>query len=1707
MKKSSGFLLALTFLLAIFFGTYGLVCVNAAPLEVQADVNHDGVVNEEDLLYIEQILAGQYTDDSVDLDGNHLVELLDKHILENLLNGKMPIQESNDLLDNAEKITISGQTGNASAQLQCVIAKADSYMALEYRCRGVNGKPTVEVSFASAQNFTSADVISMDVLFVNEPFLQYRQFQVSVVTGENLTQSNCVTIQPIPTEQGWTKAIVPLYQMKEADLTDVRAIRFHFDALDADGRWDDLQPHRVYIDNVSLNSYSFSMVSLHEVYEFDQGSYVTVKLQPDNAQDISINDANQSYFEENISNFITLNGQKITVNLRYSGVTNCVTMEFDENTKKILSDAIVLKQTVYIQIEAGASFGFDGGKNWTLSKDLNICTGYQDDGTLYWQVCTHSHTEGVPQIVGLEFESIQNFGTDYFYINVKPINQPDIYSRDYNWPYMVGTFSNHVTVNGEKASLTIQYPYVRNRLYLKVDTQTKALIENAQSQQNTVYITLEGGSTLGFNENNMWVLHKDLTICNSFDDNGNMTWQVCPHTVHIEQTEIDVVDNGESAYSIVIPENATDCEQFAASELQSFLHQTTGVKLPIKKDTDTTVGVFALSVGNTQRLKNSGLTLENGTTKDVYAITNKGYTIYLYGNTDRAALYSVYEFLESYTGLRFVAADYTYIPQCEKITIEKNLHKRFDSVVDLRMYWTCDSMYDALYAARKRLVAHWNVSAPKYGEGLYRDYNAQGHNTRSLIQAGLAYYGLTEVPDYVYATDLAGNRLTEQIGNDTVWDICWSDGIAEDGTFIEELRIDANGKAQPTVAQLLLAGLKAQVDSNKTATIFNVTQEDNRTVICNCTQCSRHTQNYGAHSGNIVRMMNALAVELNAYTLGPSGDGRAVKLLTTAYFYSQEAPVLGTAGNYYIYDQTVIPNEHTFIQYATMDYCNHAFGVSDAIQPDEHKACMNKWEWLCSSNQNLLLYTYSTNFNCSFTYNPNLAGLLDTFYYSIENLSDTLLLFEGDAYSDEWQQSLRAYIMSELFWNPDANVQDLLEEFVTLYYGRSAPVVQAYIDRMEQLCEYNRTTYGSDFHLLVADHIDYEIHRAKFWPLDQLKLSIQELKAELAAIAADNTLSQAEKDRLIGEVEQVLIAPMMQIKYHYNSYYPNLGGKEAFEEELRQLVAKHPAIYNQAKAWELLSEDDPYGFYYDIDFGNDAVLTSDANWATLNGTYKTKLEVNDVAGYFLDVSLQYCGKANRVYVYAGPRTRSWFESELKNGGSLIISIPKGATFTTPEGKSFTLTQEIKLCSTAGADDESTQLGNCSHNGHININYVESNGTSGFYVRLLPYGQSRISYSQEWVTMTGSYQQTILVNGQNMNVPIKYSGVANRIYVAFDDAAVQNVMQQAQQTLNTVWLTIPAGSTLGFDNTNTWVLDKDLTFCCYYDGGSMIWQVCTHQSHEPTLSLNFINDFGSDYISLNVITSNQPSIYSDSHGNWPYLVGTYSDHITVNGKKVTAQIQWPDVTNRLYLKLDSTTQSIISDATELQAVVYITIEKGATLGFDENYLWELDKDITICSTYDAIGKIVWQVCTHSHTDPVPQITGLSLANILSYSDTDMYVNLRTHNQPDIFSSQHGNWPYMVGSFADHVTVNGQKVSLQIQWPDVTNRLYLKFDSVTQNLIVNAKNNHTTLHITIAAGSTIGFDAENLWVLHKDLTVCNSFDSAGNMIWQICSCSGS
>ena len=635
---------------------------------------------------------------------------------------------------------------------------------------------------------------------------------------------------------------------------------------------------------------------------------------------------------------------------------------------------------------------------------------------------------------------------------------------------------------------------------------------------------------------------------------------------------INIVKSGLSGYKIVIPANATECEKFSSEELRDFVKQSTGAVLSIATDNNVVYNPLdkVISIGETTIKTQAGVKMNDGLRKDAFALSSVKRMIFIYGNSDRANLYGVYEFLEQFVGVRFLTAEYTYVPEQQNVELQIPLNIVKNPAFDQRQYWSMDAQTNALYAARKRMVTYWNWSEPQYGYGMYRDFEASGHNVIRLLKSGAESFGLDSIPENAYATDIAGNRMSAVVNDEVVYDICWSDGINDDGTLVKEVKTAADGTKQPTAAQLLLEGLKNLLKENTTATIFCIMQEDTTSVVCDCPDCHAKKELYGAVSGNIVRMINAIAKEINIYNQGEQGDGRDIRIATYAYGYSQEAPVATKDGKYVVYDDTVIPNDHVIIEYCTMDGCNHTLAINDENQGAFHKDCLSKWEWLCEKNDNLAIYTYTANYGCALTYNPNLKTLKENIVCIYENLNRDMVTFENSIYTGDWQQSLRTYVASVLFWNPYAEVQPLIDEFITLTYGRSAKVVSAYVERMEALCDYNRSQFGSEFFLTVADNTDYMIHQSKFWQLGALETSVREIEAEMQAVANDGTLTTSEKERLTTELKRVLISPMLTMKFNYETYYGLAGDKDAFVEELKGLISEFPGMSQHANKYGLI---------------------------------------------------------------------------------------------------------------------------------------------------------------------------------------------------------------------------------------------------------------------------------------------------------------------------------------------------------------------------------------------------------------------------------------------------------------------------------------------------------------------------------------------------------
>jgi hypothetical protein len=101
---------------------------------------------------------------------------------------------------------------------------------------------------------------------------------------------------------------------------------------------------------------------------------------------------------------------------------------------------------------------------------------------------------------------------------------------------------------------------------------------------------------------------------------------------------------GQACYAICRPERATECELFAAGELQRYLYELSHARFDI-----TTV----------RPKKSIVITTVNSLPEEEYRITLQDDTVWLQGGSPRSVLYAVYDFLQR-LGCRWVAPAYDF---------------------------------------------------------------------------------------------------------------------------------------------------------------------------------------------------------------------------------------------------------------------------------------------------------------------------------------------------------------------------------------------------------------------------------------------------------------------------------------------------------------------------------------------------------------------------------------------------------------------------------------------------------------------------------------------------------------------------------------------------------------------------------------------------------------------------------------------------------------------------------------------------------------------------------------------------------------------------------------------------------------------------------------------------------------------------------------
>lgn len=588
-----------------------------------------------------------------------------------------------------------------------------------------------------------------------------------------------------------------------------------------------------------------------------------------------------------------------------------------------------------------------------------------------------------------------------------------------------------------------------------------------------------------------------------------------------DKRQLSIVVNNSSDYKVILPENATECEEFAGKEFVNYLKKVYGVQLEILHEAISDYGENKkyISIGETAVFQNykqaTGLKMDvDEMNLDGFIIKAEGDTVFIAGARDRGTLYGVYEFLTKYAGVKFIASDCIYIPE------ENNLQPESMDITEIpdipiRSYWSGLTKIDPLYCAQQRIVDMSSLSSPQYGYGIYRDFYMDGHNTLKLSDAKNNF---ADHPECFAEIDDKRQAL----------DICWTSGITDEGTLDET--------QEYSMAKFLLEGLKKLIrSSHKECTMFFVGQEDSSTWICSCERCTAIKDKYGAISAAEVRMLNVLVEELNEWSKAEF-DGREINLNFFAYTYSENPPVKqDEEGNYYVVDDQVMLDDRVYVMIAPASKGNHIYSYTDERQLAWNKFMFEGWSVV---TDHINVFDYTTNFNNFLMYHPNISTFKDNIKYFISK-NVYCLLAEAEDYDTEiWTIELKTYIYSKLMWDVSLNVNELLEEYCRYYYGPVADDVLNYIYFTEAQCNKNKEIYGGEWFWHMATDPSY--HSIEYYPLNFAEKGVDILENALKKVELSD-LNEEEKLLYSLRVKNVRLSANMVILNNYKMYYGNNG--------------------------------------------------------------------------------------------------------------------------------------------------------------------------------------------------------------------------------------------------------------------------------------------------------------------------------------------------------------------------------------------------------------------------------------------------------------------------------------------------------------------------------------------------------------------------------------
>lgn len=553
-----------------------------------------------------------------------------------------------------------------------------------------------------------------------------------------------------------------------------------------------------------------------------------------------------------------------------------------------------------------------------------------------------------------------------------------------------------------------------------------------------------------------------------------------------KRTNYTLFKNKKTEYKIVVGEAASESEHWAAEELQKTLFEISGAKFEIINDRNKPTDKEII-VGYNQHSK-----ILLGLNSDEPAIFDESFiykninsNIVLIGGKQRGTMYAVFSFLENEFGVRW------YTPSVTEIPIRRNyVFDYIDYSDEPSLQVRNDFYYEAF---NPTWAAHNKINGAMGFRKQHGDVEGYWsvHTFYRFMQPSEFY---NEHPEYYSLID--GKRVYDNA------QLCLTN---------------------PDVLDIITERFRQVMRENPSNLIYSVSQNDWRNP-CQCEKCQAIVDEEGSQSGIMVWFVNQVADRIkeefpNKY------------VGTLAYQYTRKPPL------------NVKPKENVVIRLCSIECCfSHDFNSCSENQ--EFLSDMEGWSQI---SPHLYIWDYVVNFSHYIMPYPNFKVLQPNIKSFIDN--NSIGIMEQASYQSRGGEfaELRAYLISKLLWDVDCNVDEVINDFMFGYYGRSGQYIKEYFDLLHNQVR-------DDTHIHLGLRPDDKIFNEQF---------IKEAdkifdKAELTA----------ENNKIKNRVEMARL-PLMYLKCRRNPINSKYDGTyERFNK-----IVKREAITHFAEAGKAHIDD------------------------------------------------------------------------------------------------------------------------------------------------------------------------------------------------------------------------------------------------------------------------------------------------------------------------------------------------------------------------------------------------------------------------------------------------------------------------------------------------------------------------------------------------------